>query len=63
MIDQGYGIRAKEADRVFAPFQRARQPQIIGEFGYGLSLYLAKAEVEAKANCGMRSACIILRTL
>lgn len=47
MIDQGYGIRAKEADRIFAPFQRARQPQIIGEFGYGLSLYLAKAEVEA----------------
>jgi signal transduction histidine kinase len=47
VIDQGYGIRAKEADRVFAPFQRARQPQIIGEFGYGLSLYLAKAEVEA----------------
>ncbi len=47
MIDQGYGIRAKEADRIFAPFQRARQPQIIGEFGYGLSLYLAKAEIEA----------------
>jgi K+-sensing histidine kinase KdpD len=47
VIDEGYGIRAKEADRVFAPFQRARQPQIIGEFGYGLSLYLAKAEVEA----------------
>src|SRR5579859_6177250 len=47
VVDEGYGIRAKEADRVFAPFQRARQPQIIGEFGYGLSLYLAKAEVEA----------------
>ncbi len=47
LTDEGYGIRAKEADRVFAPFQRARQPQIIGEFGYGLSLYLAKAEVEA----------------
>ncbi|MCC7450302.1 MAG: hypothetical protein IT324_22985 [Anaerolineae bacterium] len=47
MIDQGYGIRAKESDRIFAPFQRARQPQIIGEFGYGLSLYLAKAEIEA----------------
>jgi signal transduction histidine kinase len=47
VIDQGYGIRAKEADRVFAPFQRARQPQIIAEFGYGLSLSLAKAEIEA----------------
>ena len=31
----------------FAPFERARQPQIIAEFGYGLSLYLAKAEIEA----------------
>ncbi len=47
LTDEGYGIRAKEADRIFAPFQRARQPQILGEFGYGLSLYLAKAEVEA----------------
>jgi signal transduction histidine kinase len=47
LIDQGCGIRAKEADRVFAPFQRARQPQIIAEFGYGLSLYLAKAELDA----------------
>ena len=47
IIDQGYGIRAKEADRVFAAFQRARQPQVIAEFGYGLSLYLAKSEIEA----------------
>jgi signal transduction histidine kinase len=47
VIDQGYGIRAKEAERVFAPFQRARQPQVMGEFGYGISLYLAKAEIEA----------------
>jgi signal transduction histidine kinase len=47
VTDEGYGIRAKEADRIFAPFQRARQPQILGEFGYGLSLYLAKAEAEA----------------
>jgi signal transduction histidine kinase len=47
LTDEGYGIRAKEADRIFAPFQRARQPQILGEFGYGLSLYLAKAEAEA----------------
>lgn len=47
IIDQGYGIRAKETGRVFAPFQRARQPQIIAEFGYGLSLYLVKTEIEA----------------
>lgn len=47
VIDEGYGIRAKEFERVFAPFQRARQPQILGEFGYGLSLYLCKYEVEA----------------
>jgi signal transduction histidine kinase len=46
IIDQGYGIREKEVDRVFKPFQRARQPQIIREFGYGLSLYLAKTNIE-----------------
>lgn len=45
--DLGYGIRGKESDRVFKPFQRARQPQIIAEFGYGLSMYLAKANIEA----------------
>lgn len=47
VIDEGYGIRDSEHDRVFAPFQRARQPQIISEFGYGLSMYLCKQEVEA----------------
>ncbi len=47
MIDQGYGVRQKEFERVFLPFQRARQPQIIAEFGYGLSLYLCKYEAEA----------------
>lgn len=47
VIDEGYGIRAREAEKVFQPFQRARQPQIIAEFGYGLSLYLCKHEVEA----------------
>ena len=47
VIDQGYGVREKERDRVLAPFKRARQPQIIAEFGYGLSLYLCKHEVEA----------------
>ncbi|MBI5667272.1 MAG: hypothetical protein HZC41_04625 [Chloroflexi bacterium] len=47
VIDEGYGIRAREFERVFAPFQRARQPQILAEFGYGLSLYLCKHEVEA----------------
>jgi len=52
VIDEGYGIRAREQDRVFQPFQRSRQPQIIGEFGYGLSLYLCKHEVEAM-NGGM----------
>lgn len=45
--DEGYGIREKEAGRVFTPFQRARQPQILAEFGYGLSLYLVKMEIEA----------------
>lgn len=45
--DQGYGVRAKETERVFEPFQRARQPHIMREHGYGLSLYLVKAEVEA----------------
>jgi signal transduction histidine kinase len=47
MIDEGYGIRSGETDRVFAPYMRSRQPQIISEFGYGLSLYLCKYEVEA----------------
>jgi hypothetical protein len=47
VIDQGYGIRESERECVFVPFQRARQPQIIGEFGYGLSLYLCKQEIEA----------------
>lgn len=47
VLDEGYGIRAREQDRVFQPFQRSRQPQIIGEFGYGLSLYLCKHEIEA----------------
>lgn len=45
--DEGYGIREKERERVFFPFQRSRQPQIMGEFGYGLSLYLCKCEMEA----------------
>jgi signal transduction histidine kinase len=47
IVDEGYGIREKETGRVFTPFQRARQPQIIAEFGYGLSLYLVKTEIEA----------------
>jgi signal transduction histidine kinase len=47
IVDEGYGIREKEQGRVFTPFQRARQPQIIAEFGYGLSLYLVKTEIEA----------------
>ncbi len=47
VIDEGYGVREKEMDRVFIPFMRARQPQVIAEFGYGLSLYLVKMEIEA----------------
>lgn len=47
VIDEGYGIRASERERVFMPFMRGRQPQVMGEFGYGLSLYLCKHEIEA----------------
>ena len=47
ITDRGYGIREKEQDRVFAAFKRARQPQIIGVDGYGLSLYLCQAELAA----------------
>ncbi|MDQ7024674.1 MAG: HAMP domain-containing sensor histidine kinase [Anaerolineae bacterium] len=46
MRDEGYGIRKKEYERIFDPFSRARQPQIIAEFGYGLALYLCKTEIE-----------------
>lgn len=46
IIDEGYGIREKEVERVFSPFSRARQPQIISEFGYGMALYLCKQEIE-----------------
>ncbi len=47
VIDEGCGIRAVEGERVFLPFMRSRQPQVMSEFGYGLSLYLCKHEVEA----------------
>jgi nitrogen-specific signal transduction histidine kinase len=47
VVDEGYGVRAKEHEAVFTQFKRARQPQIVAEFGYGLSLYLCKHEVEA----------------
>lgn len=47
IADEGYGVRAEESERVFTPFMRARQPQVMGEFGYGLSLYLCKYEIEA----------------
>lgn len=46
VTDTGYGIRASEYDRVFAPFQRATQPHVLAETGYGLSLHLAQAELE-----------------
>lgn len=45
--DEGYGIREKEYERVFEAFQRARQPQIISEYGYGINLYICRHEVEA----------------
>jgi two-component system, OmpR family, sensor histidine kinase SenX3 len=47
VIDEGYGVRAKYADRVFAPFQRSTQPKFIVEFGYGLGLFCYIAEAEA----------------
>lgn len=47
VIDEGVGIRTSEVERVFEPFLRSLQPRIIGEFGYGLGLYLCKHEVEA----------------
>jgi signal transduction histidine kinase len=50
VVDEGYGVRTSETERVFMPFQRARQPQIIAEFGYGLSLFLCKHEVEAMSG-------------
>lgn len=50
VIDEGCGIRAKEASRVFTPFMRARQPHVIAEFGYGVSLYLVKMELEAQGG-------------
>lgn len=50
IIDEGCGIRAKEVSRVFTPFMRARQPQVIAEFGYGVSLYLVKMELEAQGG-------------
>lgn len=45
VVDEGYGVRNQ--DKIFQMFQRARQPQIIAEFGHGLSLYLCKHEIEA----------------
>lgn len=47
VIDEGYGVRQKNWDLVFKPFERGRQPQIISEFGYGLGLHLCKHEIEA----------------
>lgn len=47
IIDEGYGIREREYQRIFEPFARARQPQVIAEFGYGLALHLCKNEIEA----------------
>lgn len=46
VTDEGYGVRESDWGRVFKAFERARQPQIISEFGYGLALHLCKHEVE-----------------
>lgn len=50
VTDEGYGVRSREAESVFAAFKRAKQPQIVAEFGYGLSLYLCKHEIEAMSG-------------
>lgn len=47
ITDEGIGIRESEYDRVFQFFTRGRQPQVIAESGYGLSLALCKADMEA----------------
>ena len=47
IIDEGIGIRESENDRVFQLFARGRQPQVIAESGFGLSLALCKADLEA----------------
>lgn len=47
VIDEGYGVRQKDYDRVFKPFARGQQPQVISEFGYGLALHLCRHEIEA----------------
>lgn len=47
ITDTGYGIRENDHDRVFSAFKRGRQPQVVAEAGFGLSLALCKSEVEA----------------
>jgi signal transduction histidine kinase len=47
VIDRGCGVREKERATIFQPFKRAMQPQVLSQFGYGLSLFLSKAEMEA----------------
>ncbi len=47
ITDTGYGIRENDHDRVFAAFKRGRQPQVVAEAGFGLSLALCKSEIEA----------------
>ena len=44
--DQGYGIRPQDHARVFAPFERGHTPQVISEFGYGISLHIVRYELE-----------------
>ncbi len=45
VIDQGYGIRENDWERVFALYERGRQPQIISEFGYGMALHICLQEL------------------
>jgi signal transduction histidine kinase len=47
VVDEGHGIREKDYKRVFTPFERGSQPQIISEFGYGLALHLCSNEINA----------------
>ncbi len=45
--DQGYGIRAQDGARIFAPFERGHTPHVMSEFGYGISLHIVRYEVES----------------
>jgi signal transduction histidine kinase len=44
--DTGYGIPAKQKDKIFTKFFRADNAQLLGSDGSGLGLYITKAMVE-----------------